>query len=955
MAGRARGIFILAILMSLATVSLAAGQVITATIRGKVVDQQGGVLPGATITARQLETNTVKTGVTTALGTYYLPSLPAGTYEVEVTLSGFAPLKRSVELAVGADVTLEFTLKVGTVETQITVTGESPLIETTRTVVGETISKAQIDNLPTVNRDFTSLALLAPGVTAGVGGNGPTLAVNAQRGYQNGIFVDGASNIWQYYGRQASTFSQDWIQEFQVMTNSFSAEFGTASGGILNVITRSGANEFNGRAYGYFRRKAFDSPPFAGYFNNDNINDPVFLTKDEVPNYTQRRWGGYFGGPIMKNKLFFFAGYEDLNRGSTDTLAITQYWKDQGYNPVVPTKTTDHPFMVKGDYNISTSNRLSLRGDRTINKAINEGGVYNPTEGRDTFGGPVWNIVANLTSTLSNSSFNEFRAYYMSNMPPIICNASGVGGMASLQKGPPGTYAQIRYPNLYIGCPIFTGTEGEQNLVFLDHYSVIRGRHQFKVGGQVQRNTLNDDISNFHDGYWRLAQDLLFDKNDPATYPYRFVGNVGPGAFKLPIWNFNLFAQDTWQVGDNLTLNLGVRYDVDRSVTAGNQYVDAKNADVIAKSGGSAPLQKTNVDYNNVAPRLGFVWTPTPDKRTTVRGAVGLFYDQNHGNFNAIYIINTLLSDGLIVLNCNLPGYNPFWNSANQAAGITACRGWMAQSFPYFPDLSKAPAATQGLDTLDPNLQVPYTLQFSGGVAHEFTNGFVLSADFVHSRGSGLEYMDIGNRLLPDGSVESLDPRFNYISQLEDVGFTHYSALQTKAQYRQKVFNLAISYTLSKANSNLVSGSVFGSNPTNPFDLSQDLGPDDTDLRHNLVLNGSYMFPYDIQLAGIFVYRSAWPWSAYTAENPTGAYYPPRIEPKNSRRGAMEKNVDFRVGKMFRLGSKVQASLFWEMFNAFNWTNYNGMNTLIDDTATFGLYNSAADMRRQQLGFRIDF
>jgi hypothetical protein len=115
------------------------------------------------------------------------------------------------------------------------------------------------------------------------------------------------------------------------------------------------------------------------------------------------------------------------------------------------------------------------------------------------------------------------------------------------------------------------------------------------------------------------------------------------------------------------------------------------------------------------------------------------------------------------------------------------------------------------------------------------------------------------------------------------------------------------------------------------------------------------MFPYDIQLAGIFVYRSAWPWSAYTAENPTGAYYPPRIEPKNSRRGAMEKNVDFRVGKMFRLGSKVQASLFWEMFNAFNWTNYNGMNTLIDDTATFGLYNSAADMRRQQLGFRIDF
>ncbi len=952
--GRTIRVLIVCLLLCLAgTAAVAHAQVITATIRGRVVDQQGAVLPGATVTAKQLDTNATKQAVTTPLGQFIVPSLQAGRYELSIALQGFDTITRTVVLTVGMDATLEFTLKVGGLETAVTVTAEAPLLETTKTVVGATISKEQVDNLPTVNRDFTSLALLAPGVTSGVGGNGATLAFNAQRGYQNGIFVDGASNLWQYYGRQASTFSQDWIQEFQVMTNSFSAEFGTASGGILNVITRSGSNDYHGRAYGFFRRKAWDSPPFAGYFNNDNINDPVFLTKDEVPDYKQRRWGGYLGGPIVKNRVFFFAGYEDLMRESNDTLAITDYWKAKGYNAVVPIKTTDHPVMVKGDINLTDSHRLSLRWDRTINKNLNQADypAYNPTEGRYTFGGPVWNFVANLTSTLSSTMFNEARGYYMSNMPPIICNQSGVGGMASLSMGPAGTFAQVRYPNLYIGCPIFTGTEGEQNLVFLDHFSVVMGRHQMKFGGQAQRNTLNDDISNFHDGYWRFAQDLEFNKNDPATYPYRFTGNVGLGAFKIPIWNYNLFAQDTWRVRDDLTLNLGIRWDVDRSVTAGNQWVVQRNAELVTKYGGTAPLQQTHIDYNNIAPRAGFVWTPTADKETTVHGAVGMFFDQNHGNFNAIYIINTLLGN-LSTVNCNTPSTNPFWDGTD--AGRATCRGFLAQTFPLFPDLSKVPGATLGLDMIDPHLQVPFTTQVTGGVGHEFKNGLVVSADLVYSSGSGLEYIDT-QTAMQNGEVVVIDDRFAYMSELQKVGYTHYRALQTQAKYRRRALTMSASYTLSKADSNLVSGSIFGSNPTNPFDLNEDKGPDATDLRHNFVFNGSYMFPYDFQFAGILVARSAWPWSAVTNENPTGAYYPPRYEPKNIRRGDMETNVDFRVTKGFKLGPKVRASFFWEMFNAFNGLNYNGVNNLIDDPATFGLWNSAADMRRQQLGVRIDF
>ena len=302
---------------------IASAQVVTATIRGSVVDQQRAVLPGVTITATQLETNTARTVMTTAVGQYYLPGLPAGTYEVTADLSGFAPERRKLELTVGADVTIEFSLKIGTIAMTETVTAEAPLLETTKTVVGVTIRKDQIDTLPTVNRDFTALALLAPGASEGVGGNGPTLAFNAQRGFQNGIFIDGASNVWKYYGKQASTFPQDWMQEFQVMTNSFSAEFGAASGGILNVITRSGSNEYHGRAYGFFQRKAWNALPFSGTFTNNEVSQPVFLASANVPDYTQRRWGGVLGGPVIKDRLFFFGGYEDLMRQSTSPLAIS--------------------------------------------------------------------------------------------------------------------------------------------------------------------------------------------------------------------------------------------------------------------------------------------------------------------------------------------------------------------------------------------------------------------------------------------------------------------------------------------------------------------------------------------------------------------------------------------------------------------------------------------------------
>jgi len=928
-------------------------QTIMATLRGTVVDEQGAIVPGVAITARHRETNTTRSTVTADLGQFFLPGLPAGTYEVAATLKGFMPAAQTLEFTVGAELTMDFILRVSSVAESIMVTGEAPLLERTRATVGMTITKAQVDTLPTLNRDFLSLAQLAPGVSSGVGSNGASLAVNGQRGYQNDVLVDGVSNQWQYYGRQASTFSQDWIQEFRVMTNSYAAEFGNASGGVLNVITRSGSNRYQGRAYVFYREKAFDSRPFAGRFENDDVSKPVFVPKGDVPDYTQRRWGGTLGGPILKNRLFFFTGYEDLLRESNDFLSISEYWKAQGYHSVEPVKNTDHPFMVKGDLNLTDRHRLSVRYDRTVNKDINHGDPWTPYEGRSSFGGPVWDVVGNLTSAFGNTQVNEFRGSFMSNMPPGICNASGSAGMANLAKAPPGTYSAQVYPSLEIGC-FPSGLEGEENLGLMDNFTVVRGPHQIKVGGQAMRNRMIVDITNWHEGLWVFSEDRVFDRTQSTTYPVFFVGNTGRRAFQSQTWKYDLFVQDTWQVRNDVTLTLGLRYDVDRGATAGNQFVDEKNAKVVRTLGGSPPLVKATVDYDNVSPRLGVVWTPNDDKRTTLRGAFGVFYDQTHGNFNAIYISNSLLSDGFTIIDCSSPTFNPFWSTADPGPAEAMCGGFLATNWPLFPDLSLAPTAAQILNSLDPHFRTPHTTQYTAGLAHEFPKGLMVGLDVVYSRGSGITDVQKNLRLLSPTQAEVIDPRFSSMSQSTNVGWVHYTALQTQAHYRSRPLNLGVSYTLSQADSNLTSGSIFGSAPTNPFDLDVDKGPDDTDTRHNFVLNGAAAFPYGFQLSGIWVFRSARPWSPWTNDNPENLVYPLWPEGKNSRRGDSEKTVDLRVGKTLRFGPQVSTTIFWEMFNTFNWQNYYAYDSLLG-SPTFGMPTAARDLRRQQLGVRLDF
>ena len=355
-----------------------------------------------------------------------------------------------------------------------------------------------------------------------------------------------------------------------------------------------------------------------------------------------------------------------------------------------------------------------------------------------------------------------------------------------------------------------------------------------------------------------------------------------------------------------------------------------------------------------MAPRVGLVWRPTADHRTLVRVNAGLFYDQNHNNFNAIYMLNSLLNDGTITLNANNPALNPFYDPADPAGSRQRLRQFFAQTYPLFPDLSLAARGTQSLDIIREDIKIPYTVQLTAGVAHDFGSGLTVEADYVHARGED-GFIFVNENISFANGVYTLrvDPRFGSLNYLRNDGWSRYHALQFQGRFRGARGRGGVAYTLSRSTSNYAPN-ITGIGPTNPFDLSEDEGPDDADRRHNLVVNASYTFPLDIQLAGIWIFRSGQPWSVFTFQALDSDPFRDRPEPRNSRRADSLNTLDLRVGKAFKLGGRVTLTAFWEMFNALNTDNFDLYIGQIDAPA-FAQPTAAYEKRRQQGGFRIDF
>jgi hypothetical protein len=950
------------------------GQTAMATARGTITDEQGAVLPGVAVTVRHLETNVTRTAVSSETGKYLMPNLPPGSYEVTAELTGFTAAKRTATLRVGQESTLDFTMGVGPLEESITVSGLASLVETQHSV-GTHLDTKQIDDLPTLTRDFADLAKLAPGVTTrGAAGSGFSAA--GARQYQNNIVVDGSTNVMQFYGTQADLYPQDWVREFEVMTGGASAEFGQAIGGIVNVVTRSGSNDFTGRVYSYFRDDKFDSPPFAGTFVN---NEPQFL--EETPPFNQQRVGAFAGGPILRDKMFYFAGVENLENTATRVLSISPYWRTNGgpgsggvagqsngpnghgFEATVPTKNVSRAFLVKADWNLKQNHALTVRHNRTIKEDTNctgqggdgcAGDTLAVLEKSSTFEGPIWSLMGNLTSTLGTTSFNEARVYFGVNKLFILGNKSGgLYGRSLIEQNADGKFSQSTYPGVAIGQTTTSGLEGEHNLYFTDNFTFVRGNHQFKVGGDVARVKIYMDIDASHKGRWSFPEDRVFDLADARTYPDTFSGAVGFARWIQPDWNFHAFAQDSWQVTSGLTLNLGLRYDLDNTVQIGNDLIDAYNQRIIDRWGGPPVTGKIPRDANNLAPRAGFAWVPTESHRTVVRGSAGIFYDQNHFNYNDVYLNQTLLAERRVDFNANSSTANPFCTGGVVTADCRAqLRDFLARSYPAFPPIDRGPLVAEFFNGMSDDFRIPWTASFTGGVSHQLTQQLLVTADATFNRGEDIV-------LSVDKNIASIDPvtrrttindpRFNQIVEQVNEGWIHYSAFLTRIQWLRAQTRLGASYTLSKCTSNSSATGVGGGAATNPLDLSIDDGPCNEDRRHNFVVDGWVQFPWAFQASAIYRGASALPYSV------TSRFVVfDRPEPRNSRRGDDEHNLDVRVSKEFRIGGPVRAAVFWEMFNTLNTRNFTSYQGSLE-AFNFGQPRSVLPMRRQQLGFRVDF
>jgi len=904
------------VLATVACTRVAAGQSVDAIVKGLVTDQTGAVQPGATVTVTNVETGLVRSATTDGSGFYRTPPVPAGVYNVTAELAGFRPQIRMRQiLHVGTTVTIDQVFDAIAAAEAVEVVSEAPVLETTKNTLSRLIIRDELDALPVADRNFNGLASLAPGVTAtGIYGG---VDIDGSRDFQNGYYVDGVSAEGIALGDQRITYAQDWIQEFQVLTGQYNAEFGRSSGGVLNAITRSGSNLMAGRAYGFFRNGSWDATPA--------------FASSKAP-LDSKRLGATLGGRLISDRLFFFAGFEWFDSATSNV--VNSSFPD--YNGLVPATSDQKLSLVKLEYHSGESSTFRARYNRDTRDStgVGVGGVVTEEDGvSETYAAN--DLVGSWSRVLSASTFNELRAAFSDTTRDSRCNFA--------ERNPPGTWFQRRYAGATLGCPTGFGRVDSSELQLIEEPSWSRGKHDVKSGVQVSRGRSSGDFRFLRDGAYIFRHDIPFSLSNPASYPNRFALFEGPTAWDFSRWAGGIFVQDSWRMTSDLTVNAGLRYDLDGTYTALNSLVRVDRG-----------LNTTTVDRDNIAPRIGVAWTPFHDSgRTLVRGGVGVYYDENHTNVGTHLLWNGLLAERSVVVDASIPGLNPYWPD------IARLRRFLAESLARntIPNIS----VIGGTPDIEQDLQVPYTIQASAGVSRDFSEGWTASADVVFARGLDqylIRDVNYDREAALAGRPVRLNPNYSFINRYGNGGRFTYRALQVQVGFAPSAkYLVRLSYTLAKNESNtntaLMGISADGA-ATNPFDYEEDFGPANNDIRHNLSINAVTTLPLGIQASGILSARSALPWSVTTSEQLDSDVFPDRPEPRNSRRGDGFFSLDMRLARVFPFRGRWAATAFVEIYNVTNAANYVGYIGTIG-AAQFGQPTAALEKRRVQLGFRVDF
>jgi hypothetical protein len=906
-----------------------------------VTDPSGAILPGATIEARHLATNVVTTAVSNAEGRFRLPYLRIGEYEITVQLAGFRKVTQRLVATAGAAFEIPVMLPLGGLEAEVRVTAEVTTIEAARSQIASTVSQVEVANLPLNGRNFLEVALLAPGVaptniantqafpeTSAVAG--VSVSVNSQRNLSNSFIVDGLSANDDAAGLSGITYSVDAIEQFQVVSSGGQAELGRALGGYINIVTKSGSNALRGSIYDFWRDDRF------------NAKNP--LTHAALP-MSQAQFGGSLGGPVRKNRTFYFASAEQKNLDQSGLATITPasvaavnskldaagYQGPRISTGIFPSPIDSTNLLGKVDHRVNAADQLSVRYslyDVSSTNARGAGGLSAPTASANLDSIDQAVGLSNVL-LLSSQTVLETRMQFVQ---------SDLRAPATDPIGPAVTIAGVASFGTSSGSPTARVNHLFQVVNNVSHQA---GSHAFRAGFDWIYN--NDRIEYPRSirgsySFSSLANFLAGTYNNVGftqTFGVTQIAQTNP--------NVGIYAQDEWKANSRVTLNLGVRYDL--------QF-----------------LQTIKTDTDNISPRVGVAYTPFGSRRAVIRGGAGLFFDR----VPLRALANALLSAG----NTTDPA-----NLRQIAVGLSPTQA----GAPVFPNILGGPVpqvTLPNLATMDRNLQNAYSRQANIEAEQQIGERATASVGYEYVR--GLKLLMSVNQNVPtcvaSGNNNGCRPNPTYANnaQYSSVGDSTYHGMHVSFVQRASGWGqLRVSYTLSKAMNNV--GEFFFSSPIDPTDLSKDWGRSDNDRHHRVVLNAMVQTPmsagktvwehitHGFQLSGLLQANSAPPINITSGVTTVQATAGRPIQngafiARNAGQGDNSTTLSSRLSRTFHLGGRLTLETAAEGFNLTNHLNVQTRNANFgagtyptNPSPTFMQITSVGEARSFQFSARARF
>lgn len=956
---------VVAALAMIASPAHAQSTAVNGTIEGTVVDNSGAVLPGVTVTVLNVDTGTSQSVVSNESGLYRATLLPLGAYRVTAELQGFKKFEQTgVTVGAGQTATVNLTLEVGDLNETISVTADAPVVDTAKVDAGRNLNENEVKNLPLVSRNPYNFALLQPGVTGfensefGVprfSANGTLLRINYQ--------IDGNTNTQKdRAGLRLLPVSEVMVREVKVVTSGYAPEFGQTTGLVYNAITPSGTNQFRGAGAYRFRRKAFSAFPF--FFQGPR-------TEDRRPDTKVDTFTAELGGPVVKDKLHFFTGFENTYRDLSAQSVITILPENAariGLAPqpaVVPREQTARFFIGKLDYQLNPSHRLTGRTIVFRNDSPNNiGGGLTSIERTNDFLDAMESTSGQLVSSFGSRMLNELRVQYARRVQSREANElTGIGPAINI----PGI-AQFGGSNAGSADAGFGFTQGIFQVV--NNFTYIRGNHSYKFGGDIQ---LIDDkrTSTLFQLYTFPSIDAYLaarSGTNPRSYT-NYSELIGNPDFEMQSSGYSFFVQDDWRVTPNLKFIYGLRYD----------FYNYPEGDPTAPFSYS---QSYSDDGNNFGPRFGLAYTFGADRRQVIRASSGIMYDQMLLGAYETAIQN---SGNPQRINVTLQG---------TAANAPAFPGTLGNLPPGFT------LPRQSITTVDPDFQVARTFQNNVQYERAFGQNFYGSAGYTFVRGNLLPVIVNINPINPVGQLADgrpvfsttindqtrLDSRFNQINVVQSRGDSTYNAVMLQFGKRLSGgIQFDINYTLGKGTDNAplttalaVQGDDGVGDPTN---LDRDEGPNALDTRHSFAGSIVLQPRFDVegilgaiangnQLGLMLQFNSGLPINLRSATDLNGDGIladRPLFVGRNSLYLPARYNVDARFSRFIPFGGTRRLEVAAEFKNLFNTVQWSAVNRIIPTNA-FGeptvslpgesnqLQPTAGYEQRQfQLGFKFYF